>query len=70
MQKDKDLEPEIVEQIKNLEAVSNTIFVECGNVSRGCDKKRISIDLLDQHERKECNYRMVRCERNGCDFRQ
>lgn len=69
MQKDKDLEPHIIEQINQLESASS-IMVECVNVPRGCKSKQISIDKIDQHERTQCEYRYVRCERNGCSLKQ
>ena len=44
----------------------STIMVECQNVKRGCDRKQISLDDIDRHEREECLYRFVKCKRIGC----
>jgi len=42
------------------------VCVECSYVSEGCPRTKIPIDLLELHEKFECEFRMVRCERQGC----
>ena len=42
------------------------VCVECSNVSEGCPRTKIPLDLLETHEKFECEYRMLICERVGC----
>ena len=37
------------------------VFAECSYVSEGCTKTKIPIDLLEIHEKFECEYRLVKC---------
>ena len=41
-------------------------MVECSNVLEGCTMKQIPIDMLELHEKFECEFRLVTCDREGC----
>jgi hypothetical protein len=41
-------------------------MVDCSN--EGC-KEKVIVEFIDTHERQECIYRLVKCNKEGCKLK-
>ena len=63
-----DLQANQIDPMESMKQMLVEIKVECKRVKDGCTFTQVSIADIDTHEKDECEFRMVKCDRVGCQL--